>query len=911
MIQRAVLLCSLLLWIVGCTSAPEKGSQNLSDIWVEMQNNPEGIETVQPRFSWKLISDKQDLMQSAYQIDVAATEKDLNGTSNLVWTSGKVDSDQSTWIKYAGNKLESGKKYYWRLTVWTNAGDTYKSGIQHWSMGLLNKSDWKAKWIGLNDSSSIKIVENRTVLPARYLRKEFSSASKPERAVLYVSGVGSSVCHINGQQVGNDIFGPLPTWYDASVPYLTYDVTSLVQKGENAIGVALGNGRFLTMREKGMFGFGLPRLIAQLHIEYADGGSEVIVSDDSWKVTNKGPITDNNEFDGEKYDARLDLGKWTNAKYDDSSWQKAELMDAPKGKLVAQLSPSLKVMEELKPVSVKAVGEGRYIVDMGQNMVGWLQVRLKGKKDTPINMRFAEVLKDNNKELYLDNLRGALVLDTYTPAADGAFTWEPTFVYHGFQFAEITGLDYEPTVADFTGKVIYDEMPTIGTFETSNDIINKIHQNSYWGIRGNYRGMPTDCPQRDERLGWLGDRATGAYGESFIFGNAQMYNKWLVDIEESMNEQGSISVVSPRYWTIYNDDVTWPSAYFYVADMLYKQFGDDRSIKERYPSMRRWVQHQTEATMKDYIMTKDTYGDWCMPPESPELIHSKDPSRKTNGEVLSTTVFYSILQMMQEFAKMNGLPADAEEYAALAVKVREAYNKKYFNEKTAQYDNNTVTANILSLQLGLVPEGFEEKVFANIVEKTEVDCKGHVSAGVLGIQHLMRGLTEHGGLELAYKIVTNETYPSWGYMIKNGATTIWELWNGDTANPAMNSRNHVMLLGDLLIWFYEDLAGIKNDPSSVAFKQIWMEPVFPEKLTWVNASYMSPYGKIGSSWKRDGNKLTWDIEIPANTTATVKLPTMFNIETDMNQQGIHNVLATDESVLIELGSGKYTLRSKQ
>lgn len=509
----------------------------------------------------------------------------------------------------------------------------------------------------------------------------------------------------------------------------------------------------------------------------------------------------------------------------------------------------------------------------------------------------------------MDNLRKAQVTDRYIPATDGTFTWEPLFVYHGFRFVEISGLDYMPAVEDFTGKVIYDNMETIGKFETSNEMINQIHKNAYWGIRGNYRGMPTDCPQRDERLGWLGDRTTGAYGESFIFGNALLYNKWLVDIEESMNENSSISVVSPRYWTIFNDDVTWPAAYFYVADMLYRQFGDDSSIKSRYPSMKRWIQHMVDTQMKDYIIIKDTYGDWCMPPESPELIHSKDPSRITKGEVLSTTVFYSILQLMQKFAVMNGLPADADEYAALAAKIKEAYNKKYFNAEKGQYDNNTVTANILSLRLGLVPEGYEDKVFANIVEKTEVDCKGHVSAGVLGIQHLMRGLTEYGNLELAYKIVTNETYPSWGYMAKNGATTIWELWNGDTANPAMNSRNHVMLLGDLVIWFYEDLAGIKNDPSSVGYKKIWLEPVFPEDLSYVDASYQSPYGPIVSNWKRDGDSLNWAIEIPANTTATVRLPERFNVNVEAIQ-GASQVKQADGFLTFELGSGKYVLQSK-
>lgn len=909
MMRKSIIIFLSILSLIGCTSVNNK-SLEFTNVMVENQNNPEGVAAAAPRFSWQFTSNKNDVMQTAYQIEVADSEKSLKAGDGLIWNTGRIDSDKSLLIEYAGKPLESGKKYYWRVTVWTNTGDEAQSSVQYWSMALLNSSDWKAKWIGLNDSVNLKINDNRTSLPARYLRKEFDLQSKPKRAVLYVSGVGSSVCYMNGERIGDDVFGPLPTWYDASVPYLTYDVTTLVKEGSNAFGVALGNGYYLNMRAYGTFGFGLPRLLAQLNIEYDNGETVSIVSDESWKATNKGAITENNEFDGEKYDARLDLGKWTETGYNVSEWQDAELMESPKGKLVAQLSPCIKVMDVIKPVSIKSVGEGKYIVDMGQNMVGFQHVKLRGKKDSAITMRFAEVLKDNGTELYLDNLRSALVTDIYTPASDGEFEWEPLFVYHGFRFMEISGLDYEPSIEDFEGKVIYDQMTTTGSFESSEEILNKIHKNAYWGIHGNYRGMPTDCPQRDERQGWLGDRTTGAYGESFIFDNALMYKKWLVDIEESMNENGSISDVAPRYWTFWHDDVTWPAAYFYVADMLYRQFGDDSSIKERYPTMKIWVNHMIKNYMVNHIMTKDTYGDWCLPPESLELIHSQDPARKTNGEVLSTAVFYSILQLMENFANMNGLPDDAKEYAQLAALMKDAYNKKYFDYQTARYDNNTVTANLLSLQLGLVPEGYEDKVFANVVEKTEVEHKGHVSVGVLGIQHLMRGLTRNGNKELAYRIATNTSYPSWGYMIERGATTIWELWNGDTADPAMNSRNHVMLLGDLLIWFYEDLAGIKNDPSSVAFKKIWMEPVFPEKLNSVNASHISPYGKIESSWKRDGDKLEWNITIPANTTATVKLPARFNVKVDTKQAGIHSAEESGEHLIVNLGSGNYTFKSE-
>jgi alpha-L-rhamnosidase len=542
-------------------------------------------------------------------------------------------------------------------------------------------------------------------------------------------------------------------------------------------------------------------------------------------------------------------------------------------------------------------------------MVGWLRINnLKGKKDQPVTFRFAELLNPDST-LYLANIRGARVTDVYTPAEDGPFSWEPSFVYHGFRFVEISGVDEQPVLTHFTGRVVYDRMETTGQFETSSEIINQTFKNAYWGIRGNYRGMPTDCPQRDERQGWLGDRATGCFGEAFIFDNALLYSKWVQDIEDSQSPEGSISVVSPRYWTIWHDDVTWPAAYFYAMKMLSHQYGDTAPINKHYPSMKRYLERIEQVSMQDYIVTKDAYGDWCMPPERQDLIHSQDPARKTAGAVLSTTMYYSLLELMVEFAEISGNQADIPGFVSLAAKIKEAYNAKYFNADSTLYDNNTVTANILSLQLGLVPEGSEEKLFENIVQKTEVDFGGHVSTGVLGIQQLMRGLTQHGNVDLAYKIATNTTYPSWGYMIEKGATTIWELWNGDTADPAMNSANHVMLLGDLIIWYYEDLAGIKNNPGSVAYKRLLMEPKFPEGLSHVTASYQSVYGEIKSEWKKVDNTFSWDITIPPNTSAIVKLPKEMNIVRP-EVAGVRRFNETDAAIEIEIGSGSYHLTSE-
>lgn len=901
-----LLLVALVLGWAGCSSDSTVEVKNLR---LEMKENPLGINVTQPRFSWQIASGKPDLKQTAYQIQVAASPEQLESGDGLLWDSGVVRSDESVLVPYAGKALESGKPYSWRVKLTTNQGDTPWSDAGSWSMALLDDSEWKATWIGedslSNPGEEVGVAggNNKTRLAARYLRKEFTTDRAVERAVLYISGLGSYEAYLNGKKVSEDVFAPMPSLYYKRIYYNVYDVTALMASDKNTLGVILGNGRFFSMRNPGMKTFGLPRLLAQLRIEYADGSQATVVSDTSWKITSKGPIVANNEFDGEEYDARLEMEGWNTNGFDDGAWKTPDVMEAPAGKLTAQQNPNIRVQETLKPVAVFDRPDGKYILDMGQNMVGWLSVNLKGKKGKPVSMKFAELLQKDGS-LYLANLRTAQVTDIYTPAEDGDFSWQPRFVYHGFRFVEVSGLDYKPELSAFTGHVIYDEMATTGRFETSNPLVNQIHKNSYWGIRSNYRGMPTDCPQRDERLGWLGDRATGAYGEAFIFNNAQLYNKWLQDIEDSMSPEGSISDVSPNYWTIYADDVTWPSAFFYVADMLYRQFGDDSAIRAHYPAMKRWMAHMEEATMKDYIMTKDQYGDWCMPPESQELIHSKDPARKTDGAILSTTVYYDLLNKMIGFARICGQDADISGYESLAAKIKAAYNAKFFNKETAEYGNNTVTANILSLRLGLVPEGYEGKVFSNIVKKTEEDFNGHVSTGVLGIQHLMRGLTEYGRVDMAYKILTNETYPSWGYMIKNGATTIWELWNGDTADPAMNSANHVMLLGDLLIWYYEDLAGIKCAPDAVGFKKLVMEPVFPDGLDEVSASYGSVYGEIKSAWTKKGGDFSWDITLPGNTSAIVRIPKKYNV-TVGNLPGVRRVSATEGYMEVEIGSGSY------
>lgn len=913
---RYMSACCFFLLFTGC--ADKKNVPfTVERIQVEMKTDPEGIDVRKPRFSWIISSDMKDVLQTGYQIQVASNPKNLEEGRDLLWDSGFVGSSDNLLVPYCGKELKSRDVCYWRVKVKTNVADGGWSEPGKWSMGLLDDTDWTAQWIGENSvSNEWETDKENTVLAARYFRTAFGVRNNVKRATLYICGLGLYEAYINGHRIGNGVLAPTPSLFTENVYYNTYDVTDMLSQGANAIGVILGNGRYFPMRNMALpeYGqefvlpfFGLPRLMAQLEVEYEDGQTEQVLSDGGWKVTSNGPIVANNEYDGETYDARKELDGWNTASYDDSGWKSADVMEAPGGKLLAQPNPNIEIQDSVVPKKIFKNTNGNYIVDMGQNMVGWLKVNLKGKKDEAVKFRFAELLNSDNT-LYVANLRNTRATDTYIPAEDGTFCWQPKFVYHGFRYVEISGLGYEPAADEITGYVVYDKMETTGHFECSNDMLNRIYRNAFWGIRGNYRGMPTDCPQRDERMGWLGDRATGASGEAYLFDNALMYGKWLQDIEDSQNEEGNVSHVSPSYWRFYEDEVTWSSAFMYVAEMLHRHYGDDSGIRKHYDAMRKYMKHIEDVAMKDYIIVKDKYGDWCMPPEKPELIHSQDPDRITNGAILSTTVYYDLLRLMRKFALICGKERDTAEYEELAGKMKEAYNDKFFNRETACYGNNTVTANMLSLYLGLVPEAYEQKVFDNIVRKTEEDFNGHVSTGVVGIQYLMRGLSKYGRKDLAYKIATNEDYPSWGYMVNKGATTIWELWNGDTANPAMNSANHVMLLGDLLIWYYEDLAGIKCAPGSCGFRKILMEPVFPDGLDYVNASYNSVSGMIKSSWKRDGDKLEWKVTVPANTSAVVRIPKMFNAK-PVSQEGIHGMNETEDSTIVEIGSGEYVFKS--
>ncbi|MGO8698297.1 MAG: glycoside hydrolase family 78 protein [Limisphaerales bacterium] len=915
-----VLTAFALLPVVAAASNPPQPA----DLRCEYLKDPLGIDAAQPRLSWILEPASRaarSQSQTAFQILVAASRKNLGLGQGDLWDSGKVLSDSSIQIPYAGQRLMSGQECFWKLRIWDQEGRVSGwSEPARWSMGLLDQSDWHAKWIGAEDptapSGAIAGPEDRR-LPARLMRREFALHQKVRRATAYVSGLGLFEFSLNGRKIGDHVLEPGLTDYSKRLFYVTFDVTKDLKKGANAAGIMLGNGRFYAPRLQvptATVSYGFPKLLFELKVEYMDGATEEIVSDNTWNVTTNGPIRANNEYDGEAYDARMELEGWNGPGFDDSQWSRARIVAPPGGVLAAQMIEPIRVTQTLRPVSMTAVSAGVYIFDFGQNMAGWCRLRVRGPAGSEVSLRHAETLKADGT-LYLDNIRSAKVTDAYVLKGKGMEVHEPRFTYHGFRYVEMTGFPGKPSLSCLEARVVHDDLESAGDFACSNPLLNRIYRNVLWGVRGNYRSIPTDCCQRDERQGWLGDRSAESKGETYMFNTAPLYGKWLRDMADAQKENGSVPDVCPAYWPIYSDNVTWPSSTVIIPGTLRDQFADQTVMATHYASAKRWIDFMS-GFLQDGIIARDSYGDWCVPPEEQKLIHSNDPKRKTDKALLATAYFYYDLCLMRQCADLLGKPADAQPFASQAARIKTAFNARFLKPEAGQYDNGTQTSCVLPLAFGLVPPEYQQRVFDHLVNKIAQESQGHIGTGLIGGQWLMRVLSDNGRSDLAYTIATQETYPSWGYMISKGATTIWELWNGNTADPAMNSGNHVMLVGDLGIWLYEDLAGIKPDPERPGFKHIVMRPEPVGDLRFVKASHRSSYGLIASSWQREGDHFGWQIAVPVNTTATIYLPAREADSVTENgmpagqSKGVKFLKMEQDRAVFSVGSGNYRFESR-
>ena len=873
-------LLTILLVLVALTASAAKKKVvkpgvSVGYLRVENLDKPLGIDTAEPRFSWQIISDKQNVRQTAYQIIVSGDHGEL-------WNTGKVENDQQLWIPYAGKKLLSNTHCTWRVKVWTTVGDAAWSSDERFSIGLLDEGKWSGYWIGLEQLLPGEERGFHTRMAARYLRKEFQLKDKTiRRATAYVAGIGLHEFYVNGHRMGNGVLQPVPSDYRKTIYYNTYDITSDILRHTSGIclGIVLGNGRLFPMQQHKPYKihtFGYPKCRINVIVEYTDGTIQRLQTDDKgWKVMADGPIRANNEYDGEEYDARKEMMGWSEVGFDDSKWLKAERTDIPQAYLRAQMTPGIKVLKQMSPLVLKGS-----IIDVGQNIAGWLKVRVRGQKGDTIRIVYAEKLNADGS-LYRENFRNARSTDIYVCNGDEGQEgrwWTPTFVYHGFRYAEVIGLQHAKK-DDFIAEVVADEVKTTGHFECSDTILNKVMQNAWWGVLDNYKGMPIDCPQRDERQPWLGDRTMGSLGESFLFDNERLYTKWMRDICEAQRTDGCIPDVAPAFWNYYSDDVAWAAALPFSCDMLWRQYGNREAIERSYPFIKKWVQHIIEEYGQDGIIRCGKYADWCVPPEKLEQIHSEDPARKTDVTLISTAYIIRTMQLMEQWG------CEADYWKPLRQDMTEAFNRKFLTVKEGTslapghtlypdsifYGNNTATANLLALAFGIVPEKYRQEVTKNVVENIILKNDAHVPCGVIGISWLLRGLSDNGFSDIAYMIATQHSYPSWGYMAENGATTIWELWNGDKASPKMNSGNHVMLLGDLVTWSYQYLGGIRQTGN--AYKHIVLKPDFSiQDSPWANVKYDTPYGTITSSWKKTLQQVEWDVQVPCNTTADICLP---------------------------------------
>ena len=1059
----------------------------------EYLNNPIGIEETHPRLSWVDISAERGARQAAYRILVASSAARLRQGKADLWDSGKVASDQSTHVVYAGKPLYSRQQAFWKVQVWDAKGLRKDSaGSASWEMGLLNRSDWKGKWIGIHkagsnpptldganwiwfseadgegnmpkgsafvhkkfslvgsakiDSASLvisaddhfkvtlngksvgagdswervhsfdlkpflkptsnefliegindsgkagiaavakikyadgaiqTITTNRTWEAAKtpssgwqsafvvgpvgmapwgkptapidngptpYLRKVFAVSSPVVKARVYASALGLYKLYIDGLPVSHDLLRPGWTDYKKRVQYETYDVTARIKPGPHAIGMIIGNGWY-TGRVGWTAGQNYgpqPLGLAQLELTHANGTVERITTDESWRV-GTGPIVSDDLLNGETYDARKEAlaslprkfhyyfympkqgangsrrvarptvfalaGKdaWATIAGSNQGWDTPVVQPLTNIALNAQQSASVEKLEELHPQSIRQMPKGSFIYDLGQNMVGYARLKVKGPAGTSVRLRFAEMLKPDGS-IYTTNLRSAKATDTYILSGNGTEVYEPSFTFHGFRYVEVTGYPGKPGMDAITGVVIGSNNPVVGEFECSSPLVNKLAKNIFWGQRGNYVDVPTDCPQRDERLGWMGDAQIFVRTATYNNDIAGFMTKWTRDVQDAQSVKGGYSDVSPRLVDNSDGAPAWGDAGVIVPWTIYQAYGDTRILEARYDSMARWIKYIDEANPNHIWVNRanNNFGDW---------LNVQDD---TPRDVIGTAYFARSTDLMAQISKVLGKKAQAEKYTKLLSEIKVAFNQQFVSaDGTIKGDSQTDY--VLALHFGLLPK----KMIAPAMEKLShhilVDRKGHLSTGFVGVGYLCPTLTENGRTDIAYKLLNTDTYPSWGYSIRQGATTIWERWDGWRADkgfqdPGMNSFNHYSL-GSVGEWMYNWVIGIDYDPAAPGYHHVMLHPAPGGGMTYAKGSLDTIHGVVKSEWHKSANGVfTLDVTVPANTYATLVLPSSDSRTVTESGRpvakavGIRNVKPHTSDLTCDLGGGTYHFRT--
>lgn len=884
---------------------------DITNLHCEYAANPVGIDVRQPRLGWTLQSPKRGARQTAWQVAVAASPDDLH-QARYLWDTGKTAGSQNAHHAYAGPALVSRQRYWWQVRVWDEAdGPSAWSVPAFWEMGLLAADDWQARWVTPDwdeDTSSSQ--------PAPMLRREFQLKDAPASARLYVTSLGIYEARLNGQRVSDWCFTPGWTTYGHRIQYQTYDVTDLLAAGANAVAVMLGDGWY-----RGNLGFQSQRntygdrlgLLLQLHVTYADGGEEVIVSDGDWRAAT-GPILASDIYNGEVYDARLEHPGWDRPGYAVDGWMGVRMLASPEVALVAQNGPPVRPIEELPARAITLSPEGETTVDFGQNLVGYVRIKLQGEAGQRVQFRHAEVLQPDGN-LYTENLRAAQQTDEYILKGGGEEVYAPIFTFHGFRYFGVTGYPGELTPEKLAAVVLHSDMTPIGEFSCSHPLLNQLQHNIVWGQKGNFLDVPTDCPQRDERLGWTGDAQVFASTAAFNFQIAPFMTKWLRDLALDQHPNGAVPHVVPDVlkklpWPAMGA-TGWGDAAIIVPWTLYQIYGDTRILEEQYDSMKAWVEYMRATGDNELFFGYGFhFGDWLA------LDTGIDGSVFGATDVLLIgTAFYAYsTDLLAKSADVLGKAVDAAHYRTLHERIVGEFQHEFLTP-AGRLASNTQTAYVLALMFDLLPETKRHEAVHRLVkdiQKREI----HLSTGFLGASYLCPALDRFGELDVAYALLLQETYPSWLYAVTQGATTIWERWDGQRADgsfqtPSMNSFNHYAY-GAIGAWMYRTVGGLEIDPAQPGFARAIIAPQPGGGLTWANTSLQSIAGRYAVAWRIEDGVMHLSVIVPANGAALVRLPNARLIDVIESgvalpeADGCTNPRQEADRVIVEVDAGEYT-----
>lgn len=925
--MQKVLLSTLFLFFLFQSFSQDFEVGNLK---CENHTNPLGIEVLSPRFTWQFSTAKRGFIQSAYHILIADDSLQLLQNKATIWNSGKVCSSRSNMVSAGLLKLHAAKKYFWKIKAWDaqNQASAW-SGIASFTSGLFAKEDWgRARWIGYEELPDSMIVNRGVYAPAKtlgekakqrpvvpLLRKEFSISKKLTSATAFISGLGQYELYINGQQTGQRFLAPGWTNYDKRVLYNVYDITNALYQGANAIGVILGNGFYNINREryyKVALAYGYPKMICKIKLEFNDGTSAEIVSDESWKTV-PSPISFTSIYGGEEYDAQLEQEGWSKANFKDESWKKVWPVKAPLGKMQAEQDYPVSVNESFEVKKITTPSQGVYVYDFGQNASGIVEIKLKGKKGQAVKLTPAELL--NEKGFANQNATGKYFY-TYTLKGDSVEIWRPRFSYYGFRYVQLeggkpanasTGAD-NAIVLQLTKLYTGNSSPVAGSFSTSNELFNKINDLILWAIKSNLQSVVTDCPHR-EKLSWI--------EQDYLIGNSiksnfdihHLYRKLVYDMMDAQTEEGLVPNITPEYlffdeefgkkWGFgFRDSPEWGSASIILPWYLYKWYGDKQILEEAYPVMIKYIHYLKSKSEKNSL--KYGLSDWYdLGPDRSGF------SQLTPMGLTATAIYYFDLHLLSTIAKELNKKTEAKEYFNRAAMVKQAFSQQFFDAKKGVYGSGSQTSMAMPLAVGLVEEKNRQPVFQKLIDSLCQNNK-RLTAGDIGYHFLIRALQEGGASQLLYEMNARDDVPGYGYQIKQGATALTESW---TASPLV-SNNHLML-GPLMEWFYTGLAGIQQAENSIAYKDVVIKPEVVGDLSFVKGSYESVYGTIKSEWEKTAEKFLLHVQVPPNATATIYLPAkqnqkIFEGASLLAKQKNIKLLAFKEGrAIVKIGSGNY------